>query len=137
MISLLTAARQRLDPALATRLLAEHSAQGRHLNREVALLSCEAGPRRLHQRVLRQGRLRDSVRTCNSFTARWLSATASVQFGLLMIFQFLGEALVTLSGFPFPGPLCGMVLLLGYLFSRGGPPEELAKVGTALVDNLG
>lgn len=59
------------------------------------------------------------------------------QFGLLMIFQFLGEALVTLSGIPFPGPLCGMVLLLGYLFSRGGPPEELAKVGTALVDNLG
>jgi len=59
------------------------------------------------------------------------------QFGLLMIFQFLGEALVTLSGVPFPGPLCGMALLLSYLFWRGGPTEELAKVGTALVDNLG
>ena len=59
------------------------------------------------------------------------------QLGLLMTFQFLGEALVTLSGIPFPGPLCGMVLLLGYLFSRGGPTEELSKVGTALVDNLG
>lgn len=59
------------------------------------------------------------------------------QFGLLMTFQFLGEMLVTLGGVPFPGPLCGMVLLLGYLFWRGGPTEELAKVGTALVDNLG
>jgi len=59
------------------------------------------------------------------------------QFGLLTTFQFLGEALVTLSGVPFPGPLCGMALLLVYLFWRGGPTEELAKVGTALVDNLG
>jgi holin-like protein len=60
-----------------------------------------------------------------------------VQLGLLMTFQLIGEALVALSGIPFPGPLCGLVLLLGYLHWRGGPTEELVNVGTALVDNLG
>lgn len=59
------------------------------------------------------------------------------QLGLLMMFQFIGEALVTASGIPFPGPLCGMLLLLGYLFLRGGPSDELSSVGSKLVDNLG
>jgi holin-like protein len=59
------------------------------------------------------------------------------QLGLLMMFQFIGEALVTLLGIPFPGPLCGMLLLLGYLYLRGGPSEELSSVGSKLVDNLG
>jgi holin-like protein len=59
------------------------------------------------------------------------------QLGLLMIFQFIGEVLVTASGIPFPGPLCGMLLLLGYLFLTGGPSEELSGVGSKLVDNLG
>jgi holin-like protein len=60
-----------------------------------------------------------------------------IQLGVLMMFQFIGEALVTLTGIPFPGPLCGMALLLGYLNFRGGPSEELTKVGTTLIDNLG
>ena len=51
-----------------------------------------------------------------------------IQLGVLMMFQFIGEALVTLTGIPFPGPLCGMALLLGYLYLRGGPSEELTKV---------
>jgi holin-like protein len=59
------------------------------------------------------------------------------QLGLLMMFQFIGEALVTLTGVPFPGPLCGMLLLLGYLFLRGGPSDELSSVASKLVDNLG
>jgi putative effector of murein hydrolase LrgA (UPF0299 family) len=59
------------------------------------------------------------------------------QLGLLMMFQFIGEALVTLLGIPFPGPLCGMLLLLGYLYLRGGPSDELSIVGSKLVDNLG
>lgn len=60
-----------------------------------------------------------------------------IQLGVLMMFQFIGETLVTLTGIPFPGPLCGMALLLGYLYFRGGPSEELTKVGTTLIDNLG
>jgi holin-like protein len=60
-----------------------------------------------------------------------------IQLGVLMMFQFIGEVVVTLSGIPFPGPLCGMVLLLGYLHLRGGPSEDLSRVGTVLIDNLG
>src|SRR6516165_8812375 len=59
------------------------------------------------------------------------------QLGLLMVFQLVGEVLVTLTGIPFPGPLCGMLLLLGYLCVRGGPSDELDNVGSKLVDNLG
>ena len=60
-----------------------------------------------------------------------------VQFGLLMTFQFLGELLVTATGLPFPGALCGMILMLVYLHLRGGPSEDLTKVSMTLVDNLG
>jgi holin-like protein len=60
-----------------------------------------------------------------------------IQLGVLMMFQFVGEVVVTLSGLPFPGPLCGMALLVGYLYLRGGPSEELSQVGTMLLDNLG
>jgi len=60
-----------------------------------------------------------------------------IQLGVLMMFQFIGETLVTLTGIPFPGPLCGMALLLGYLYFRGGPSEELTKVATTLIDSLG
>jgi holin-like protein len=59
------------------------------------------------------------------------------QLGLLMMFQFIGEVLVTSSGIPFPGPLCGMLLLLGYLYLRGGPSGHLSSVSSRLVDNLG
>jgi holin-like protein len=60
-----------------------------------------------------------------------------IQLGVLMMFQFIGEVVVTLSGIPFPGPLCGMALLLGYLCLRGGPSEDLSQAGTMLLDNLG
>jgi holin-like protein len=59
------------------------------------------------------------------------------QVGLLMLFQFIGEAVVTAGGIRFPGPLCGMLLLLGYLHLRGGPSEELSTVAGKLIDNLG
>jgi holin-like protein len=60
-----------------------------------------------------------------------------VQLGTLTLFPFAGELLVTTCGIPFPGPLCGMALLLGYLYVRGGPSEELIRVGSTLIDNLG
>ena len=50
------------------------------------------------------------------------------QLGLLMTFQLIGEAVVSLAGIPFPGPLCGMLLLLGYLCLRGGPCEDLSTM---------
>jgi holin-like protein len=59
------------------------------------------------------------------------------QLGLLMVFQFAGEAVVTIIGIPFPGPLCGMLLLLLYLFLRGGPSDDLVNIGAKLIDNLG
>jgi holin-like protein len=59
------------------------------------------------------------------------------QLGLLMMFQLIGEAVVNSLGIPFPGPLCGMLLLLGYLYLRGGPSDELSIVGSKLIDNLG
>jgi holin-like protein len=59
------------------------------------------------------------------------------QLGLLVTFQLAGEAVVSVLGVPFPGPLCGMMLLLGYLYLRGGLCEELSAVASKLVDNLG
>jgi holin-like protein len=59
------------------------------------------------------------------------------QVGLLMIFQFAGEVLVSAIGVPFPGPLCGMLLLLAYLYLRGGPSDDLVGTGSKLIDNLG
>jgi holin-like protein len=59
------------------------------------------------------------------------------QLALLMGFQLIGEAAVKGLGVPFPGPLCGMLLLLVYLQLRGGPSEQLNSVGTSLVDHLG
>jgi holin-like protein len=59
------------------------------------------------------------------------------QFLVLMGFQLAGEVIVTSLGLVFPGPLCGLLLLLGWLHLRGGPSENLARVGSGLVDNLG
>jgi holin-like protein len=60
-----------------------------------------------------------------------------IQLGVLMMFQFIGEVLVASTGVPFPGPLCGLALLLSYLCLRGGPSDDLTKVATMLIDNLG
>ena len=59
------------------------------------------------------------------------------QLVLLMGFQFLGDAVVRLAGLPFPGPLCGMALLLLYLQLTGGASEQLSAAGGTLVDHLG
>jgi holin-like protein len=56
---------------------------------------------------------------------------------ILMGFQLAGEVIVTTLGLVFPGPLCGLLLLLGWLHLRGGPSEGLARVGSGLVDHLG
>jgi holin-like protein len=59
------------------------------------------------------------------------------QLLVLMDFQLAGEILVRSLGLVFPGPLCGLLLLLGWLRLRGGPSEDLARVGSGLIDHLG
>jgi putative effector of murein hydrolase LrgA (UPF0299 family) len=54
---------------------------------------------------------------------------------LLLSCQLAGELAVAATGLPVPGPVCGMVLLFtGLLFF--GLPDELAKIGEALLSNL-
>ncbi|MXN63797.1 CidA/LrgA family protein [Stappia sp. GBMRC 2046] len=55
---------------------------------------------------------------------------------LIFACQLAGELLVAVTGLPVPGPVIGMVLLLGGLIVRGGIPEPLAAVGGALLSNL-
>ena len=50
--------------------------------------------------------------------------------------QLLGELLVVGAGLPIPGPVCGMAILFAGLLIRGSIPDDLAAVGTALLDNL-
>ena len=55
----------------------------------------------------------------------------------IMAFQLAGEVVALTSGLPLPGPLWGLLFLLGYLHMRGGPSHELAKAGGWLIDHLG
>jgi holin-like protein len=55
---------------------------------------------------------------------------------LILCCQLAGESLVTASGLPVPGPVCGMALLFAGLIVRGGIPADLAAVGDALLGNL-
>lgn len=59
------------------------------------------------------------------------------QLLVLMAFQLAGEMIVRSLGLVFPGPLCGLLLLLGWLHLTGGPSEDLARVGSGLIDHLG
>jgi holin-like protein len=59
------------------------------------------------------------------------------QFLIIMGFQLAGEALIAGCGLSFPGPLCGLLLLLAWLNYRGGPSAELSRAADLLVDHLG
>jgi holin-like protein len=59
------------------------------------------------------------------------------QLLLIMSFQLAGEAAVALTGLNFPGPLCGLLLMLAWLALSGGPSEELSRAAGTLVDHLG
>lgn len=54
----------------------------------------------------------------------------------LFVFQLLGEVVVQYLGLPLPGPLAGMLILLGVFIVRGGIPAELDRTGTALLQHL-
>lgn len=55
---------------------------------------------------------------------------------LILGCQLAGELLITATGLPVPGPVCGMALLFAGLLIKGGIPEDLAKLGDALLSNL-
>jgi holin-like protein len=54
---------------------------------------------------------------------------------LLLACQLAGELLVAALHLPVPGPVCGMALLFAGLLVFG-LPEDLAKLGEALLSNL-
>ncbi len=54
----------------------------------------------------------------------------------LLIFQTLGEGLVYLVGLPVPGPVIGMLLLLGYLILRKGLADRLAPSASQLLAHM-
>jgi holin-like protein len=59
------------------------------------------------------------------------------QFIVIMGFQLAGELVATSLPLTFPGPLCGLMLLLGWLSLKGGPSEDLGRAASILVDHLG
>lgn len=55
---------------------------------------------------------------------------------LILVFQLIGEFVVTTLDVPFPGPVVGMALLFLFLLLKGGVPEQLGRVSGALLSNL-
>jgi holin-like protein len=55
---------------------------------------------------------------------------------LILCCQLAGELLVTATGVPVPGPVCGMVLMFAGLVMRGGIPEDIAHAADVLLGNL-
>ena len=56
---------------------------------------------------------------------------------LLMGFQLVGELIATGLALTFPGPLCGLILLLVWLHLSGGPSEDFVRTAAVLTDHLG
>jgi holin-like protein len=55
---------------------------------------------------------------------------------LLLVFQLIGEATVYAIGLPIPGPVLGMVLLLGAVALRRDLQPRLAPTSTTLLSHL-
>ena len=63
--------------------------------------------------------------------AGWVAAAV-----LLAGLQWVGDALVALLGWPLPGSLLGLLMLLGLLALRGGVPRGLDEVTAPLLRHL-
>ena len=59
-----------------------------------------------------------------------------IGFLVLLLFQFVGELVVTIAGMPVPGPVVGMVLLLVALVLNGSVPDYLRIPSEALLKHL-
>lgn len=55
---------------------------------------------------------------------------------LILACQLIGEVATRAAGLPVPGPVLGMLLLLGWLSLRGGISEDLGRTADALLANL-
>lgn len=55
---------------------------------------------------------------------------------LILLCQLVGEVCVLLTGLPVPGPVLGMLLLLTWLFLRGGLPEHVGRTADTLLSHL-
>lgn len=55
---------------------------------------------------------------------------------LILLCQLIGEVTVLVTGLPVPGPVLGMLLLLGGLFLRGGVPESVGRTAETLLAHL-
>jgi holin-like protein len=55
---------------------------------------------------------------------------------ILIVCQFIGEVIARAGDLPLPGPVIGLVLLLGWLVFRGGPDEEMRTSSSGLLRHL-
>lgn len=55
---------------------------------------------------------------------------------ILLACQLAGELLVHLAGLPLPGPVAGLLLLLGLCLARGRAPGSLDRTAPALLAHL-
>mgnify|MGYP002353083012 CR=1 FL=1 len=65
---------------------------------------------------------------------RWLGWGAAAL--LLAGLQWLGDSLMAFTGWPLPGSLVGLLLLLGLLALRGGVPQGLDELSAPLLRHL-
>ncbi|MCF3946811.1 CidA/LrgA family protein [Acidiphilium sp. AL] len=56
---------------------------------------------------------------------------------LLLVCQLIGTIVAHAAGWPIPGPVLGLVLLLGLLIRRGGPPPPVHDTAQGLLKQLG
>ncbi len=56
---------------------------------------------------------------------------------LLVVCQFIGEVAARFLGLPLPGPVIGLIILLGLLIYRRGPNQELETTGNWLLRHFG
>ncbi len=54
----------------------------------------------------------------------------------LLVFQLIGEVLARTFALPIPGPVIGMLLLVGVLLVRGATPRSLQATATGLLAHL-
>ncbi len=66
-----------------------------------------------------------------SRVAGWIAAA-----GVLGGLQWLGDQVVAFLGWPLPGSLVGLLMLLGLLALRGGIPQGLDEVAMPLLRHL-
>lgn len=58
-------------------------------------------------------------------------------FSLLLVCQLVGTVIAHAAGWPIPGPVLGLILLLVLLIIRGGPSPEVHGLAQGLLKSLG